>query len=224
MYTLTEKGLSVIKKYINAILNQWKICQTMLLAGAPILLVLKRHGRSLQLCVYYPGLNKITMMNPWPQHSMIKLWDSIQGARIFTKNDLKAGFHHIWVKEGDEWKTTFHSRYGLYEFTVRQFGLTNAPVTFEDAMETILRYMLSGSLLIYMDKVSIYSATEEEHTQILLEVNQQLQETNLAIAPDKWVWHASRVEFLGIIISSEETEMALDKIETILEWPTCECQ
>jgi len=134
---------------------------------------------------------------------------------------MKAAFHLIRVKEGDEWKTAFRTKYGLYEYTVMPFGRANVPATFQDAMETIFRDMLNRELLIYMDDFLIYSETEEEHTQIVLEV---LKENNITIAPDKCVWHASRVEFLEYIISSEEIEMALDKIETILEWPKLECK
>jgi hypothetical protein len=84
--------------------------------------------------------------------------------------------------------------------------------------------MLDRGFLIYMDDILIYSDTEEEDTQIVLEILRQLKENNHAIAPDKCVWYASRVEFLGCIISSEGIEMALDNIETILEWPKLECK
>ena len=104
------------------------------------------------------------------------------------------------------------------------FGLAHAPATFQDAMETIFRDMLDRGQLIYRDDFLIYSETEEEHTQIVLEVLQRLKENNLPIARDKCVWHASRVKFPGYIISSEGIEMALDKIETILEWPKLECK
>jgi hypothetical protein len=104
------------------------------------------------------------------------------------------------------------------------FGLANTPATFQDAMETIFRDMLDRGLLIYMDDFLIYSETEEERTQIDLEVLQRLKENNLAIAPDKCVWDGSRVQFLEYIISSEGIEMALDKIEPILEWPKLECK
>jgi len=161
-------------------------------------------------------------MNRRPLPLINELRDRVQGARIFTKIDLKAVFHHIQVKEGDEWKTAFRTRYGLYEYTVMPFGLANAPATFQDAMETIFRDMLDRGLLIYMDDFLIYSETEEDHIQIVLEVLRRLKENNFAIAPVKCLWHASRVEFLGYIISSEGIEMALDEIETILEWPKLE--
>ena len=155
---------------------------------------------------------------------MNELQDRIQGARVFTKIDLKAGLHLIRVKEEHEWKPAFRTRYGRYEYSVMTFGLRNGPAIFNDAMEIIFRDMLDRALCIYMNEFLIYSETEEEHTQIVLEVLRRLKENNLAIAPDKCVWHASRVELLGYIISVEGIEMALDRIETILEWPKHECK
>jgi len=104
------------------------------------------------------------------------------------------------------------------------FGLAKASATFQDAMETIFRDMLDRGLLIYMDYFLISSETEEEYIQIALEVLRQLKENNLPIAPDQCLWPSSRVEFLGYIITSERIEMALHKIETILEWPKLECK
>jgi len=219
-----KNELSVLKEYIKEMLDQEKIRPSKSPAGAPILFVPKPHGRGLRFCVDYQGLNKVTIMNRRPLPIMNELRDQVQGARVFTKIDLQNGFHLVRVKEGDECNTAFCTRYGLYEYTVMPFGLANAPATFHVAMETIFRDMLDRGLLIYMDDFVIYSETEEEHTQIVLEVLRRLKENNLAIAPDKCVWHASRVEFLGYIISSEGVEMALNKIGTILEWPKLECK
>ena len=218
IYALSKKELSVLKEFIKEMLDQGKIRPSKSPAGAPILFVPTHHGRDLRLCVEYQRLNKVTIMSRRRLLLMNEHRHRIQGAKLFTKIDLKAGFHLIRVREGDEWKTALCSRYGLYEYTVMPFGLANAPATFQDAMETIFRDMLDRGLLIYMDDFLIDSETEEEYTQIVLEVLQRLKENNLAIAPDKCIWHASRVEFLGYIISSEGIEMALDRIETILKW------
>jgi len=122
--------------------------------------------------------------------------------------DLKVGFYLIRVKEGDKWKTAFRTRYCLYEYTGMPFCLPNAPATLEDAMEIIFRDMLDRGLLIYIDDFLIYSETEEDNSQTVLEVLRTLKNNNLAIAPDKCVWHASRIKFLEYIISSEGIEMA----------------
>jgi len=193
-------------------------------AGTPIIFVPKPQGWGLQLCVDYRGLNIVTITNRRPLRLLNKLQDWIQGARVFTKIDLKAEFHLIRVKEGHEWKIAFCTGYALYEYTVMPCGLVNAPATFQDAMKTIIRDMLDRGLLIYIDHFLIYSATEKEHTQIVLEVLRQLGENNVPIAPDKGVWHTSRVEFLRYIIFSEGIEMALNRIVTILEWQKLECK
>jgi len=99
---------------------------------------------------------------------MNELQDRVQGARIFTKIDLKAVFHLIRVKEGDKWETASCTRYGRYEYTVMLFSLANAPATFQNATETIFRDMLHRGLLIYIDNFLIYSETDEELTQIVL--------------------------------------------------------
>jgi hypothetical protein len=224
IYDLSEQELSVLMECIKEMLDQGKFRPWKSPAGAPILFVPKPHGRSLRLCVDYRGLNEVTIMNRRPRPLMNELRDRVQGARVLTKIDLKNGFHLLRVKEGDEWKTAIRAGYGLSEYTAIPFGLANTAATFHDAMETIFRVMLDRGLLIYMDDFLIYSETEEEHTQIVLQVLRCLNENNLTIAPDKCVWHASRVEFLGYIISSEGIEMALDRIETILEWPKLECK
>ena len=163
-------------------------------------------------------------MNRRPLPLMNELLYRIQGARVFTKIDLKAGFQLIQVKVRDEWKTACHTLNALYEYAVIPFGLANAPASFQDAMETIFSDMLDRGLLINMHDFLIYSETEEKHTQIVLEVLRRLEENNLAIAPGKSEWHASRAEFLGYIISSEGIEVAQDKIEIIVEWPKLKCK
>jgi len=161
-----------------------------------MLIIPKPYRRGLQWCVDYRRLNNGTMMNQQPLTLIIQLRDRMHGASICTKIDLNAGFHLIWVKEGDKWKATFHTRYGLYEYTVMPFGLANATATIHDSMETIFRDMLNWELVIYMEDFLIYSETDEEHTQIVLEVFWRLKENYLAIAPYKWNWHVSWVEFL----------------------------
>jgi len=111
-----------------------------------------------------------------------------------------------------------------FVYSVIPFGLANAPATFHDGIETIVRDMLNRELLIYMQYFLMYSATVEEHTQIVLEVLHQPREFNLAIAQSICIWHVSTVEFLGYFVSCEGIEMALGKIGTILGWPKLICK
>ena len=157
-------------------------------------------------------------MNRYPLALMNELRDRVQGAKIFTKIDLKWGYNLIRIKEGDEWKTAFRTRYGLYEYLVMPFGLANAPATFQNMINDVLRELIDQGVVAYMDDILIYSADEKEHVRIVTDVLQLLQANGLAVAPEKCEWHVSKVEFLGYIISAEGVSMAEDKVQTLLEW------
>jgi len=151
---------------------------------------------------------------------MQELQGRVQGAQWFTKIDLKNGFNLIRIREGDEWKTAFRTRYGLYEFQVMPFGLTNAPSTFQDMMNHIFSDMLDLGLIAYMDDILIYATTKNEHDRIVWETMKRLQQHGLAVAADKCVWRAKEVEFLGYILSRDGIKMAQDKVEAVLSLKT----
>jgi len=149
---------------------------------------------------------------------MQELQDRVQGAQWFTKLDLKNGFHLLRFKEGDEWKTAFRTRYGLFEFQVIPFGLTNAPSTFQDMMNHFLSDALDIGLLAYMDDILIYAKTEEEHDRLVKEVLERLQTHGLAVSPEKCVWKTQEVEFLGYVIGRNGIAMSQEKVEAVLSW------
>ena len=149
---------------------------------------------------------------------MQELQDRVQGAKWFTKLDLKNGFNLIRIREGDKWKTAFRTRYGLYEFQVMPFGLTNAPSTFQDMMNHVLSDILDVGVLAYMDDILIYAKTEEEHDRLIKEVLTRLQQNGLAVAPEKCVWKTEEVEFLGYMIGREGIKMSMTKVEAVLSW------
>jgi len=151
---------------------------------------------------------------------MQEMQDRVQGAKWFTKLDLKNGFNLIRIREGDEWKTAFWTRHGLYEFQVMPFRLTNTPSTFEDMMNYVFSDMIDLGLLVYMDDFLINAKTEEEHDQRVKEVLKRLQENRLAVSPDKCVWKTREVEFLGYLIRQDGIKMAEGKVEAVLEWKT----
>jgi len=187
-------------------------------AGSPILCVPKPHGRGLCLCVDYRALNKITIPNRYPLPLTQELQDRVRGAQWFTKMDLKNGFHLIRVKEGDEWKTAFRTRYGLFEFQVMPFGLTNAPSTFQDMMNHVFSDMLDVGVIAYMDDILVYADTEEGHDRTVKQVLKRLQTNSLAISPEKCVWKVKEVEFLGYIIGRDGIKMSGEKVEAVLGW------
>jgi len=151
---------------------------------------------------------------------MQELQDRVQGAQWFTKMDLKNGFNLIRIREGDEWKTAFRTHYGLYEFQVMPFGLTNAPSTFQDMMNHVLSDLLDVGVLAYMDDILVYARTKSEHNYLVKEVLRRLQDNGLAVSPEKCVWRAQEVEFLGYVIGKEGIKMSNDKVQAVLSWKT----
>ena len=151
---------------------------------------------------------------------MQELQDRVRGAQWFTKMNLKNGFHLIRVKEGHEWKTTFRTRYGLFEFQVMPFRLTNAPSTFQDMMNHVFSDMLDVGVIAYMGDILVYVDTEEGHNRTVKEVLKRLQANGLAISPEKCAWKAKEVEFLGYIIGRNGIKMLEEKVEAVLGWKT----
>jgi len=218
IYPLSEHELKTLLEWLKEMLRTGKIQRSTSSACSPILFVPKPNGHGLQLCIDYRGINQITIPNRYPLPLMQELQDRIQGAQWFAKMDLKNGFHLIRIKEGDECKTAFRTRYGLYEFLIMPFSLSNAPATFQDMMNHIFWDMLDLGLLAYMDDLLIYAKTAEEHDKIVQEVHRRLRENKLAVSPDKCVWRQTEVEFLGYLIGREGIKMSQEKVETVQEW------
>jgi len=151
---------------------------------------------------------------------MQELQDRVQGAQWFTKLDLKNGFNLIRIRPGDEWKTAFRTRYGLFEFNVMPFGLTNTPSTFQDMMNHVLSDILVVGVLAYMDDILIYGKTEEEHDRLVKETLERLQKNGLAVSPEKCVWKTQEVEFLGYVIGRNGIKMSEEKVKAVLSWET----
>jgi hypothetical protein len=116
---------------------------------------------------------------------MSELQDRVRGAKIFTKINLKNGYNLIRIKPGDEWKMAFKIWYGLYEYTIMPFGLSNTPATFQNMMNHIFQDLLDLGLIVYLDDILIYAETEEEHNHIITEVLKHLAGNGLAISQDK---------------------------------------
>jgi hypothetical protein len=183
IYPLSEIELQTLREWLKEMLRTGKIQRSTSPAGSPILFVPKPNGRGLRFGVDYRGINRITIPNRYTLPLMQELQDRVQGAKWFTKMDLKSGFALIRIREGDEWKTAFRTRYGLYEFNVMPFGLTNALATFQDMMNHIFSDMIDLGLLIYMDDILVYAKTIEENDDLVRKVLQRLTDNKLAVEP-----------------------------------------
>jgi hypothetical protein len=146
--------------------------------GAPVLFVKKKDG-TLRLCIDYRQLNKVTIKNKYPFPRIDDLFDQLGDASIFSKIDLRSGYHQVRIKGEDIHKTAFRMRYGHYEFVVVPFGFTNAPVTFMCLMNNVLSKFLDKFVLVFIDDILIYSKKRKEHEEHLRLVLQVLREHQL---------------------------------------------
>jgi len=166
-----------------------------------VLFVKKKDGSS-RLCVDYRQLNKLTIKNKYPLPRIDDLLDQFHDTAVFSKIDLRSGYHEIRVKSDDVQKTSFRSRYGHYEYVVMPFGVTNAPALFMDYMNKIFRPFLDKFVVVFIDDILIYSQTREEHLEHLRIVLSILREKQLYAKLSKCEFWMTTVQFLGHMIST----------------------
>ncbi|KAK2450171.1 hypothetical protein QL285_009303 [Trifolium repens] len=176
-----------------------------------------RDGKS-RLCVDYRKLNKVTIKNRYPLPRIDDLMDQLRGASVFSKIDLKSGYHQIRVRDEDIQKTAFRTRYGHYEFLVIPFGVTNAPAIFMAYINRIFHSFLDKFVVVFIDDILVYSKNEEEHVEHLRLVLQVLRESKLYANPSKCEFWLEEVNFLGHVISREGIAVDPAKIDTVLSW------
>ncbi|XP_019251115.1 PREDICTED: uncharacterized protein LOC109230033 [Nicotiana attenuata] len=149
------------------------------------------------MCIDYQQLNKVTIKNKYPLPKIDDLFYQLQGAQVFSKIDLRSGYHQLRIRASDVPKTAFRTRYGHYEFLVMSFGLTNAPAAFMDLMNRVFRPYLDSFTIVFIDDILIYSRSREEHEQHLRVVLQTLRDSQLYAKFSKCEFWLSSVAFLG---------------------------
>ena len=218
LYGMNPVELEAMRAYLEENLARGFIRKSTSPAGAPVLFVKKKDG-SLRLCVDYRGLNAVTIKDRTPLPLIKETLDSIKGAQVFTSLDLRGAYNLVRVQEGEEWKTAFRTRYGLFEYCVMPFGLTNAPATFQAMINEVLRPYIDVFCAVYLDDILIYSRRSADHSEHVRTVLRTLQAHNLFVKAEKCKWGVTEVEFLGYVLTPQGARMEESKLDAIREWP-----
>ncbi|GJY56572.1 putative reverse transcriptase domain-containing protein [Tanacetum coccineum] len=185
--------------------------------GAPVLFVKKKDG-SFRMCIDYRELNKLTVKNCYPLLGIDDLFDQLQGSGIYSKIDLRSGYHQLRVQEQDIPKTAFRTWYGHYEFQVMPFGLTNALAVFMDLMKQVCKPYLDKFVIVFIDDILIYSKDKKEHEEHLKAILELLKKEKLYAKFLKCEFWILKVQFLGHVIDSRGIHVDPAKIESIKDW------
>jgi len=216
-YHMPPNELAELKKQLQILLDKGFIRPSSSPWGCPVLFVKKKDG-SLRMCVDYRPLNEVTVKNKYPLPRIDILFDQLVGAKFFSKIDLRLGYHQIKIRVEDIPKTAFSTRYGLYEYTVMSFGLTNAPAYFMYLMNSIFFEELDVFVVIFIDDILIFSKTEEEHAEHIRIVLQKLRDHRLYAKFSKCEFWLKEVAFLGHILSENGVAVDPSKVKDVLDW------
>jgi len=216
-YRMPPKELAELKIQLQELLDKGFICPSASPWGCPALFV-KKKDDSLRLCVDYRPLNAVTIKNKYPLPRIDVLFDQLAGARVFSKLDLRSGYHQIKIRPCDIPKTAFSTRYGLYEFLVMSFGLTNAPAYFMYLMNSVFMPDLDKFVVVFIDDILVYSKNEEDHAKHLRIVLQRLRDHQLYAKFSKCEFWLDKVKFLGHTISSEGIAVDPSKVQEVMDW------
>jgi hypothetical protein len=182
-----------------------------------VLFVEKKDGTQ-RMCIDYRSLNEVTIKNKFPHPRIEGLFDQMKGAGVFPRIDLRSGYHQLRIRESDIPKTTFCTRYGLYEYTVMSFRLTNASAYFMYLMNKVFMEYLDKFVVVFIDDILIFSKMEEEHEKHLRLVLEKLKSNQLYAKFSKCEFWLIEVIFLGHVISVGGVSVDPGKVRDVLNW------
>jgi Reverse transcriptase (RNA-dependent DNA polymerase)/RNase H-like domain found in reverse transcriptase len=219
LYGLSRNELETVREWIDDNLSKEFIRASSSPAASPILFVKKPDG-SLRLWIDYRGQNEITVKDRYPLPLIQETLMRLQKSKYCTTLDLPSAYNLVRIKEGDEWKAAFRTRYGLFEPLVMQLGLNNAPATFRHLINDIIRPFLDEFCTSYLDDIFIYSESLSEHREHVRKVLHALQQAGLGLNSKKCHFHSQRVKYIGFIVTPDGLEMDPAKVEAVRNWPS----
>lgn len=207
-----------VDKQVNEMLEKGVIEPSNSPWASPVVLVRKKDG-SMRFCIDYRRLNEVTVKNAYPLPNIEEAFDYLSGHALFSTLDLNSGYWQVAMEEDDKSKTAFVTRKGLFQFKVMPFGLTCAPATFERLMETVLAGLQWDKCLVYLDDIIVIGKSFDDMLCNLERVFDRLLRAGLKLKARKCNLFATKVSYLGHIISQEGIATDPEKIKAVAEWP-----
>nr|GEV05467.1 putative reverse transcriptase domain-containing protein [Tanacetum cinerariifolium] len=216
-YTRNQCPKKVKQEELEKFMVELMLLRMLSRKGAPVLFVKKKYG-SFRICIDYRELNKLTVKNRYPLRRINDLFDQLQGLSVYSKIDLRSGYHQLHIKEEDISITAFRTRYGHFEFQVMRFGLTNVTAVFMELMNRVCKPYLDKFVIVFIDDILVYSNDEEEHGRYLKIILELLKKKKLYAKFSKCDFWLDLVQFLGHVIDRSGVHVDPAKIKAIKNW------